>query len=92
MLEMSNKEFKVKGYYNKWYVIDEYKEWALLENATWGDETCYLVVRKDAPIMRKFSSDTTFSGKMVGYYDEIQEVVCETYDDIETALKDEGLI
>lgn len=92
MLEISNKEFKVRGYRNKWSVIDEYEEWALLENATWGDETCYLVVRKDAPIKRKFSSDKDFSGIMVGYYDEIEEVVCETYDDIITALEDEGII
>lgn len=92
MLEVSNKEFKVKGYYNKWSVIDTYQEWALLENCTYGDETCYLVVRKDVPVIRKHSTDTTFSGKMVGYYDEIQEVVCETYDDIITALEDEGII
>lgn len=85
-------EYKVKGYTNRWSVIDKYKEWALLENCTWGDETCYLVVRRDAPVMRKHSTDTTWSGKMVGYYDEIQEVVCETYDDIVTALEDEGIL
>lgn len=92
MLEISNKEFKVKGYYNRWSVIDVYEEWALLENCTYGDETCYLVVRKDAPVKRKFSSDKAFNGIMVGYYDEIEEVVCETYDDIITALEDECII
>ncbi len=64
------KEYKVKGYYGKWFAIASYKEWLLLEHCTYGDETCCLVVRKDNP----------------------EEAVCETFDDIVTALEDEDLI
>lgn len=64
------KEIRVNGYYGKWTAIDSYKNWLLLENCTYGDETCCLVVEKD----------------------NMQEVICETYDDIITALEDEGLI
>lgn len=91
-LEVSNYEYKVKGYYYKWSVIDVLGDYALLENCTWGDETCYLVVKRDAPIKRKFSYDILLSGVMEGSYDEIQEVIAETYDDLQTALEDEGIL
>lgn len=78
-LDVSNYEYKVKGYTDTWYVIDTLDDYALLENSFWGDETCHLVVKRDAPIKRKLSSD------------EIQTVVAETYDDLQTALEDEGI-
>lgn len=63
---------KLEGYTNKWSAIDEMivknKTYYLMENNTWGDETCYLVI------------------------DENKNIICETFDDIETALKDEGII
>lgn len=63
---------KLEGYTNKWSAIDSMevknKVYYLMENNTWGDETCYLVI------------------------DENKNVICETFDDIETALKDEGII
>lgn len=90
MLEISNKEFKVKGYYNRWSVIDVYEEWALLENCTYGDETCYLVVRRDTEIKERYYTKT-YDGTSV-LLPTIFEVVCETYDDINTALEDEGII
>lgn len=86
------KKYKVKDYNGWWSKIDEYKDYVLLEHCAYGDETCYLVVKKYAPIVRKFSDNTTFSGTIVGYYYEIQEVVCETFDDIITALEDEGIL
>ena len=63
---------KINGYTNKWSAID-YKTFAnktyyLMENNTWGDETCYLVI------------------------DENKNVICETFDDITTALEDEEII
>lgn len=90
MLEISNKEFKVKGYYNRWYVIDTYKDWALLENCTWGDETCYLVVRKDEEIQDREYTNMNTNKKVI--LPTIMEVVCETFDDIVTALEDEGIL
>ena len=63
---------KIKGYIGVWSSIDsaeiDNKIYYLMENNTWGDETCYLVI------------------------DENKNVICETYDDIETSLADEGII
>ena len=62
---------KIDNYMNKWSAIDfivvNNKTYYLMENNTWGDETCYLVI------------------------DENKNVICETYDDIITALEDEGV-
>lgn len=82
-------EYKVKGYSNRWSIIDTHAGYGLLENNTYGDETCYLVVELDQepPMLRYKKRD----GSIV-YLPTIQEVVCETYDGIETALEDEGLI
>ena len=33
-------EYRVKGYTNKWALIDTLDHYGLLENSTWGDETC----------------------------------------------------
>lgn len=90
MLEVSNKEFKVNGYLNKWSVIDTYQEYALLENCTYGDETCYLVVRKNVEIKDRTYTRLSDGEKVI--LPTIMEVVCETYDDIITALEDEGII
>lgn len=65
-------DIKIKGYYNKWSAIDYMTvnniEYYLMENNTYGDETCYLVITKD------------------------QSKIFETFDDIETCLKDEEII
>lgn len=85
-----NIDYKVKGYTNRWSIIDTHEGYGLLENNTYGDETCYLVVKldQDAPMKRyKNRNDET-----VVSLPTIQDVVCETYDGIETALEDEGLI
>lgn len=69
---MKEENIKVKGYTDTWYIIDRevinFKQYYLLENEVWGDETCHLVTDKDF------------------------NVICETFDDIETALEDKGII
>ena len=65
-------DLKINGYTNKWSAFDSLTfgdhTYYLMENNTWGDETCYLVI------------------------DENKNVICETFDDIRTALEDEGVI
>ena len=78
-------DYKVKGYKNKWSIIDSCEEYALLENNFWGDETCYLVVRLDEepanlPYHKKDGTEVLLP--------TILNVVGETYDDLETALLD----
>ena len=80
-----NIEYKVEGYRNRWSVIDEYKNYALLENCTWGDETCYLVVAKSCKIENKKYKNQAGEVYMLP---TIADVICETYDDIQTALED----
>lgn len=83
-------DYKVKGYYNKWWVIDTYEGYALLENNTYGDETCYLVVRMNSNVKElEYTKKSTGEKIMLP---TIMEVVCETYDGIEIALEDEGII
>lgn len=63
---------KIEGYSNKWSAIDQmvvnFNQYYLMENNTYGDETCYLVI------------------------DSNNKVICETFDDLYTALKDESII
>ena len=85
----ANTDYKVEGYTNRWTVIDTYKSYCLLENNTYGDETCYLVVSKYAPVeMREYTLRGTGEKIMLPC---IKKVICETYDDIYTALNDEGI-
>lgn len=85
-----NIDYKVKGYYNKWSVIDTYKGYALMENNTYGDETCYLVVKVKDNVQDKEYTKKSNGEKIV--LPTIMKVVCETYDGIEIALEDEGII
>lgn len=88
MLEL-NVEYRVRDYSNRWSIIDTHEKWALLENCTWGDETCYLVVPMEQEItMRKYRRG---DGSIVEL-PTIDLITCETYDDIITALEDEDLI
>ena len=83
-------DYKVKGYYNKWSVIDIYKGYALLENNLYGDETCYLVVRINNNVQElEYTKKRTGEKVMLP---TIMDVVCETYDGIEITLEDEGII
>ena len=80
-----NVSYKVYGYSNRWSVIDRIDDYALLENETWGDETCLLVVNVKAPVVDKLYK--TRDGKMIRI-PTIMEVLDETYDDLQTALED----
>ena len=66
------KDIKINGFMDKWSSIDSMiinnKTYYLMENNSWGDETCYLIINEN------------------------KEVICETFDDIKTALIDEGII
>ena len=82
-------DYKVKGYKNKWSLIDTYQGYGLLENNTWGDETCYLVVELNQnPVILpyKMKDGTTVN------LPTIIKVLCETFDNIVQALEDEGII
>lgn len=74
---------KVEGYYNTWYQIDDLthadKTYLLLENEKWGDETSALVVIA--------TEKRTAKNEIPKEY-----IVCETFDDIETALEDEEIL
>lgn len=83
-------EYKVYGYYNKWAIIDTYKNYSLLENTTWGDETCYLVVDNNVEIADKEYTKRDTGEKVI--IPTIKAVVCETFDGIITALEDEGIL
>ena len=85
-----NIDYKVNGYYNKWSVIDTYKGYALMENNTYGDETCYLVVKVKDNVQDKEYTKKNNGEKIV--LPTIMEVVCETYNGIKIALEDEGII
>lgn len=76
----SNVNYNVEGYSDQWSLINTYDHYGLLENNTWGDETCYLVVDLDQKIVTDGDCPT------------ILEVICETFDDIVTALEDEDII
>lgn len=79
MMIDQNKEYKVEGYYNNWSIINSYKNYHLLENCVYGDETCYLVVDEKTLNLNK-------------KYPTFMNVICETFDGILTALFDENLI
>lgn len=88
MLER-NVDYKVKGYTNRWSVIDQAHGFSLLENNTYGDETCYLLVRtKSVPKNREYTRKRDGEKIMLP---TIEAKVYETYDDIETAMSDYDL-
>ena len=86
-------EYKITGYTNRWSIIDDYtvngKHYALLENNEWGDETYYLVVELGTEKMKNYHSSRTGAKYQLPTFDDI---ICETNDDIKTALTDEGII
>ena len=80
--------YKVKGYANTWTVIDTFRGYALLENNTFGDETCYLLVKMDDNVEEL---EYTVNGEKV-ILPTVMRVIDETYDDIFTALEDADII
>ena len=94
MNESLNKELediKIEGYYDLWYEIDRKtvkgKTYILFENQEYGDETSHVV----CILPKKFEKKTLKSGKEVDLITK-DYVVCDTDDNIDTALQDEGVI
>lgn len=82
-------DYKVDGYTNRWSIVDEAFGFVLLENNTYGDETCYLVVRKNT--VAKDQEYTKRNGEKV-MLPTITARVYETYDGIRQCLEEEGII
>lgn len=83
-------EYKVDGYYNKWSIIDTYRNYSLLENTHWGDETCYLVVDNNVEVVNKEYTKRSTGEKVI--IPTIKTIICETFDGIIVALEDEGIL
>lgn len=75
-------DYRVSGYRNLWSIVDKAHGYVLLENNTYGDETCYLVVPEDAPV------DVFEDGRPPMIMGEIYE----TFDSLEDCLIDEGVL
>lgn len=78
--------YRVKGFTNRWSIIDILDGYCLLENETFGDETFYIVCSIVAnveflPYVNKFSG-------VRHTLPTIMEIVTTTYDDLETTLYD----
>lgn len=81
-------EYKVKGYRGRWGVADRKMGYVLLEHCTLGDETCYLVVsEKLIPKDMAYGKDGSIILPTL-----TPRKIYETWDDIETTLKTEGVI
>ena len=83
----AEKRIKVKDYIGAWSVIDDLNGYVLLEHNTYGDETCYLVVKASDFEWKEFTKKSTGEKVLLPYFSDAYE----TYDDIETALDDYDL-
>lgn len=90
---MDKLNVRIKGYRGLWSVIDEYRGYVLLEHNIMGDETCYLVLSKSLFNEAHKWTYVLMSGSVDSRYIlDKADVICETYDDLEQALIDEGII
>lgn len=83
-------EYKVYGRVGTWCVIDRAHGYVLLESCQYGDDAAYLVAREDQETPVK--AYRRFTDRSIVKYPTIYRDFFETYDDIETCLKDEGLL
>ena len=85
-------DYEIEGRYGTWYKIDEMKVgdyiYQLYESCDWGDEAGAIVI--EAP-GRPYNIKKLSNGEHIYFIPEECEV-CETFDDIETALEDEGIL
>ena len=86
-------DYEIEGRYGTWYEIDEMKvgddTYKLYESCDWGDEAGAIVIkvpRKPYAIKKLSLSDERV------YVIPKECEVCETFDDIESALEDEGIL
>lgn len=88
---MKLENVKIEGRTNLWSEIDCYNTddeiYCLMENDTWGDEAGYIAIK----LAEEFHYETLNNGKKVIFIPASCEI-CETWDDIETALRDEDII
>lgn len=74
---------KIEGRIGTWYEIDRLtyngETYVLFESEDFGDEAEAVVI--------KYTDDRTQDGEIPESYE-----ICTTYDDIETALEDEGIL
>lgn len=85
-------DYEIEGRYGTWYEIDKMKvgddTYKLYESCDWGDEAGAIVVQlPKAPLEIKRLS----TGELVYVIPEDCEI-SETFDDIVTALEDEGIL
>ena len=85
----NNTVYRVNGYIGKWGVADRYRGYVLMEHITLGDETCYLVV--SARLKPRMATYITKNG-LRDYPTLYPKRIFETFDDIKTTLKTEGVI
>ena len=88
-------EYKIVGYRYRWDIVDtqtfDGKTYHLMESSI-GDECEYAVVKADAAIeMRSWKREGT-TLMLPTIVDPDNDIICFTYDDIQTALEDEGII
>lgn len=85
-------DYEIGGHYGTWYEIDDMKvgdnTYKLYESCDWGDEAAAVVIKvpSEPYAVKKLSS-----GERVFVIPKECEI-CETFDDIQTALEDEEII
>lgn len=86
-------DYEIEGRYGTWYEIDEAKvgddTYKLYESCDWGDEAGAIVIK--VPRRPYAVKKLSLSDERV-YVIPKECEVCETFDDIETALEDEGIL
>lgn len=86
-------DYEIEGRYGIWYEIDEKKvgndTYKLYESCDWGDEAGAIVIK--VPSVPYVIKKCSMSDERV-YVIPKECEVCETFDDIESALEDEGIL
>ena len=86
-------DYEIEGRYGTWYEIDEMKNrddtYKLYESCDWGDEAGAIVIK--VPSVPYVIKKCSMSDERV-YVIPKECEVCETFDDIESALEDEGIL
>lgn len=85
----SQERFLVKDYIGFWSIIDDFKQYIMLEHNDYGDETCYLIVKKGTSVDKTYILKRTGERIVIPTFEDI---ICETYDGIISALIEEELI
>lgn len=57
---------KIKGYSGRWSVFDSYRNYYILENNYYGDETCYLIINENNKVICETYDDIVTSLEDLG--------------------------